>query len=224
MAEDISSWSTTPADNDTADAGINWQENQAPSTVNNAARAMMTAVKKWWDSIVDGSFWASRDFIVDTDTLYVDTTDERVGINTAFPVAKLSISAANTEYTMDAYGMLELSVHFDTSTSSSWQDIVTFSGLGTYTLESVEVVGTANYGPAYTGGNIDSLWFWYRGGGAATVVKTRNDDGADGALAAQFVASGNDCKLQGRGYAAAASVIKLKIRLAGRGGSNIIVS
>lgn len=36
-------WSTTAADNDDADAAINWAEGQAPSTVNNSARAMMAA-------------------------------------------------------------------------------------------------------------------------------------------------------------------------------------
>lgn len=39
----IDSWSTTPATNAIADAGaINWAEGQAPSTVNNTARQMLT--------------------------------------------------------------------------------------------------------------------------------------------------------------------------------------
>lgn len=37
-------WSETAADNATADATINWAEGQAPSTVNNSARAEMAAV------------------------------------------------------------------------------------------------------------------------------------------------------------------------------------
>lgn len=41
------SWSTTAADNDDADAGINWLEGQDPGTVNNSARGMMAAVKKY---------------------------------------------------------------------------------------------------------------------------------------------------------------------------------
>jgi hypothetical protein len=40
-------WSTTAADNDTADSGINWQELQAPDTVNNSARAMMQRGAQW---------------------------------------------------------------------------------------------------------------------------------------------------------------------------------
>lgn len=39
-------WSTTASSNDTADSNINWAENQAPSTINNSARAMMAALKK----------------------------------------------------------------------------------------------------------------------------------------------------------------------------------
>lgn len=37
-------WSSTPGSNSTADAGINWAEGQAPSTVNDSARGMMAAV------------------------------------------------------------------------------------------------------------------------------------------------------------------------------------
>lgn len=39
-------WSQTAADNDDSDPNINWQEGQAPSTVNNSGRAMMGAVAR----------------------------------------------------------------------------------------------------------------------------------------------------------------------------------
>lgn len=39
-------WSQTPADNDDADGGINWNEGQAPGSVNSSARGMMAAVAK----------------------------------------------------------------------------------------------------------------------------------------------------------------------------------
>ena len=51
----IKDWSTTAADNDDADAGINWLEGQAPSTVNDSARAMMAALKSWYDLIDAGT-------------------------------------------------------------------------------------------------------------------------------------------------------------------------
>jgi len=39
-------WSRTAASNATADGSINWAEGQAPSTVNDSARAMMAAASK----------------------------------------------------------------------------------------------------------------------------------------------------------------------------------
>lgn len=44
MATGLKNWSTTAADNDDADSTINWQEGQAPSTVNNSGRSMMAVL------------------------------------------------------------------------------------------------------------------------------------------------------------------------------------
>lgn len=44
-------WSTTATDNDDADEEINLREGQAPSTLNNASRAIMAALKKWYNDI-----------------------------------------------------------------------------------------------------------------------------------------------------------------------------
>lgn len=44
-------WSQTIASNATADPSINWQEGQAPSSVNDSARAMMASVAKHRDDI-----------------------------------------------------------------------------------------------------------------------------------------------------------------------------
>ena len=44
-------WSRIAESNSAADASINWAEGQAPSTVNNSARAMMTAAAKFRDDI-----------------------------------------------------------------------------------------------------------------------------------------------------------------------------
>src|SRR5947207_15867764 len=44
-------WSKTAASNATADSTINWAEGQAPSAVNDSARAEMAAVAKWRDDI-----------------------------------------------------------------------------------------------------------------------------------------------------------------------------
>ncbi len=45
--ENVQAWSKTAATNSTADAGINWAEGQDPATVNNSARGMMAALKKY---------------------------------------------------------------------------------------------------------------------------------------------------------------------------------
>ena len=49
MAQSITLWDrTTPLNNGNADSGINWLENQAPSTVNNSARAMMERLAEFY--------------------------------------------------------------------------------------------------------------------------------------------------------------------------------
>jgi len=70
-------WSTTAASNNTADSSINWQEGQAPSTVNNSARAMMAAVAKWRDdmsgNLVTGG--TSTAYTITTNQTYTALTD-----------------------------------------------------------------------------------------------------------------------------------------------------
>lgn len=44
-------WVTTAADNDDADAAINWAEGQAPSTVNDSARSMMARISHWLNTL-----------------------------------------------------------------------------------------------------------------------------------------------------------------------------
>jgi hypothetical protein len=52
----IYSWDVTPANNASSDASIIWSEGQAPSTVNNSARAMMGRNKEFVSDIGGGSF------------------------------------------------------------------------------------------------------------------------------------------------------------------------
>ncbi len=51
MAGKFYSWSQTAANNSTADSTINWAEGQAPSSVNDSARAMMAATASFRDDI-----------------------------------------------------------------------------------------------------------------------------------------------------------------------------
>ena len=47
----VAIWSQTASTNATADNAVNWSEGQAPSTVNDSARAMMASTAKWRDDI-----------------------------------------------------------------------------------------------------------------------------------------------------------------------------
>ena len=51
MTGSIYNWSTTAASNSNADAGINWAEGQAPSTVNDSARQVMGRVAEFLKDI-----------------------------------------------------------------------------------------------------------------------------------------------------------------------------
>ena len=70
MATGVASWSTTAANNATADANVNWAEGQAPSTVNNSARAEMASVALYRDD-VEGSLVTGG-----TSTAYTATSSQ----------------------------------------------------------------------------------------------------------------------------------------------------
>jgi microcystin-dependent protein len=63
-------WSTTPGSNANSDSTINWAEGQAPSSVNDSARAMMAAVAKYRDDLA-GSITTGG-----TATAYTVTTNQ----------------------------------------------------------------------------------------------------------------------------------------------------
>src|SRR5512139_637256 len=47
MATGAQTWSTTAANNNSADSSVNWAEGMAPSAVNNSARAEMASAAMW---------------------------------------------------------------------------------------------------------------------------------------------------------------------------------
>lgn len=65
-------WSTTSSSNASADPSINWREGQSPSSVNDSARAMMSALAQWRNDISVTNATAG------TSTAYTLTTSEGV--------------------------------------------------------------------------------------------------------------------------------------------------
>ena len=51
MPSGLQTWSKTAGSNATADSSINWAEGQAPSSINDSARAMMARIAEWRDDI-----------------------------------------------------------------------------------------------------------------------------------------------------------------------------
>lgn len=113
-------WSTTAANNATADSSINWQEGQAPSTVNDSARAMMAAIATWFQA----PEWINRG---DTPT-YVSGTQFTVPTNrTAVYAVGRRVRAAVTAGTV--YGTITASAYASVTT-------VTLSMDGSSALDS----------------------------------------------------------------------------------------
>lgn len=85
MATGVSVWSKTASSNNTADSAVNWQEGQAPSSVNDSARGMMAATAKWRDDL-NGSL-----VLGGTSSAYTLTTNQgfsalAAGLQVAFQV------------------------------------------------------------------------------------------------------------------------------------------
>src|SRR5499427_6202887 len=70
------SWSSTAASNGTIDTTINFQEGQAPSTVNNSARALMAAVAQYRDDIGGAltTSGTSTAYTLATNSVFTSTT------------------------------------------------------------------------------------------------------------------------------------------------------
>ena len=110
MATGIGAWDTTAANNDDADTDINWAEGQAPSTVNNSARAMMAAVATW---LRDGSWIQLKEH---THTYVSATSVKTSGVDTTayYPKGRRVRAVGSTTGTI--YGRI-VSATFSTDTT-----------------------------------------------------------------------------------------------------------
>lgn len=105
----IDNWSTTAGSNATVDS-INWAENQAPSTVNDSARALMADVRTWyndyewrdWGHTV--TYVSATTFTIATDVTAVYVANQPIRCTDATTlygkVASSAYSAPNTTVTV----------------------------------------------------------------------------------------------------------------------------
>lgn len=108
----VNRWSTTASSNDTADTTVNWVEGQAPSTVNNSARAMMAAIAKWRDdmsgNLVTGG--TSTAFTITTNQSFASLVD---GISIT---ARMSAtSGASPTLNVDSLGAKAIATYYGTA-------------------------------------------------------------------------------------------------------------
>jgi microcystin-dependent protein len=86
MATGVTSWSQTAASNASADSTVNWAEGQAPSSINDSARAVMASVAKYRDdnagSLVTGG----------TSTAYTIASNQGFASKSAMNGAELSFT------------------------------------------------------------------------------------------------------------------------------------
>ena len=81
----IQCWSTTAADNDDADSALNWAEGQDPGTVNNSARAMMVAIRKYASDVGGGvTVGGTADAITITTGQDISAAHEAAGFSLRF--------------------------------------------------------------------------------------------------------------------------------------------
>lgn len=98
-------WSRTASDNDDADSTINWAEGQAPSTVNNSARAEMAAVAKYRDD-VSGAVASGGGTTAYTFSTYQGLTELTDGFKIAFTCNATNTGASTLN--VDSLGAVAL--------------------------------------------------------------------------------------------------------------------
>ncbi|MGA6969209.1 MAG: tail fiber protein [Xanthobacteraceae bacterium] len=99
-------WSQTAATNASADGSINWAEGQAPSSVNDSARAMMAAVAKYRDDIAGAitTGGSSAAYTVTSNQSF-DTLAHLSGQMIAFVPHTTSAGSAGSQITLNVDGL-----------------------------------------------------------------------------------------------------------------------
>ena len=112
MATGVVTWSTTAASNATADSNVNWAEGQAPSSVNDSARAMMSSVAKFRDD-TNGSITTGG-----TSTAFTVTSNQSFASLTAMGNAVIAFvphTTSGAAPTLAVDGLTAKAVRFPTA-------------------------------------------------------------------------------------------------------------
>lgn len=110
----VVAWSQTAASNGTADSNVNWAEGQAPSSVNDSARAEMASVAKYRDDTAGTLTTAG------TSTAYTLTTNQVFSSLTVLNGQELSVkfNATNgASPTLNVDGLGAKAINVDTATA-----------------------------------------------------------------------------------------------------------
>lgn len=163
-------WSATAADNDDADATINWAEGQAPSTVNGSARAMMAVLKNATGRVVSvKDFGAVGDGVTDDSVSILAAVNDAAGQSVGADASRASV------YFPPGVYVLGTSAQLTPTVSTSLQGIHFFgAGLSTSILR------------LSTSGS--DLYFYNNGSTARTLRCTFSDLGFEGLDPAGFTA------------------------------------
>src|SRR5262245_57538867 len=103
--ENVQDWSTTAANNATADSSINWAEGMARAAVNNSARSMMAGTAKWRD-LLNGSITTGGSANAQTFSSGLSYTSVPTG-----PCVRLKLGFTNTasaSLNMDSIGAVTI--------------------------------------------------------------------------------------------------------------------
>ena len=123
-------WSQTAASNANSDATINWAENQAPSSVNDSARALMAAVAKarddWAGSIDTGG--SSTAFTISSNQSLTALTD-------GFCITARMHTANGTDPTLAVDGLTAKDIYSSDSTNVA-SAVLQEGGIYTFTYDS----------------------------------------------------------------------------------------
>ncbi len=90
MATGVVTWSQTANTNATADANVNYAEGQAPSSLNDSARAAMASVAKWRDDITGVNVTGG------SGTAYTLSSNQLFGSNTTGYTIQFTPGSTNT--------------------------------------------------------------------------------------------------------------------------------